>query len=95
MFYSIYFILFHGGFLSTGSGSFFSSLLLCRIIDIACCIAMVLISLKVCLMIFYGILNFSSKFFIKDMCVVALPLAIMTINSSTFHPLFAMLFISQ
>ena len=41
-------ILFYVGFLSNGSDSLFSSLLLCRIIDIACCIAMVLISLKVC-----------------------------------------------
>ena len=43
----------------------FSSLFLCRIIDIACCIAMVLISVTVCLVIVsFGILNFSSKIFI-------------------------------
>ena len=46
-------ILFYVRFLSTGSGSLFSSLLLCRIIDIACCIAMVLISLKVCVIVFF------------------------------------------
>ena len=84
------FIVFYVGYLSTGSGSFFSSLFLCRIIDIACCIAMVLISLKVCLMIFSGILNFSSKIFIERMCVVALVLAVMTINGFTFHPLLVM-----
>ena len=63
-------ILFYIGFLSTGSLSLFSSLLLCRIIDIACCIAMVLISLKVCLIVFSGILNFSSKIFIEEMCAI-------------------------
>ena len=78
------------GYLSTSSGSLFSSLLLCRIIDIACCIAMVLISLKVCLMVFSGILNFSSKIFIEGMCVVALAPTVMTINGSTFHPLLEM-----
>ena len=78
------------GYLSTDSGSLFLSLLLCRIVDIACCIAMVLISLKVCLMIFSGILNFSSKIFIEGMCVVALAPAVMTINGSTFHPLLVM-----
>ena len=65
-----------------------------RIIDIACCIAMVLISLKVCLIVFSGILNFCSKIFIEGMCVVALALAVMTINDSTFHPLLVMLSIS-
>ena len=78
------------GYLSTGTDSLFSSLLLCRIIDIACCIAMVLISLKVCLMVFSGILKFSSKSFIEGMCVVALAPAVMTINGSTFHPLLVM-----
>ena len=67
---------------------------LCRIIDIACCIAMVFISLKVCSIVFYGILNFSSKIFIEGMYLVALALAVMTINGSTFHPLLVMLSIS-
>ena len=52
-------------FLFTSRGSLFSSLFLCRIIDIACCIAMVLISVKVCLTVSFGILNFSSKIFIE------------------------------
>ena len=51
---------------------------------------MVLISLKVCLMVFSGILKFSSKIFIEGMCVVALAPTVMTINGSTFHPLFVM-----
>ena len=78
-------------FLYIDSGSLFSSLLLCRIIDIACCIAMILISLKVCLIVFSGMLNFSSKIFMERMCVVALALAVMAINGSTFHPLLVML----
>ena len=85
LFYCVYV-----GYLSTGSGSLLSSFLLCRIIDIACCITMVLISLKVCLMVFSGILNFSSKIFIEGMYVVALAPAVMTINGSTFHPLLVM-----
>ena len=72
----------------------FSSLLLYRIIDIACCIAIVLISVKVCLIVFSGILNFSSKIFIEGMCVVALAPAMMRISGSTFHPLLVMLSIS-
>ena len=87
-------ILFYVGFLSIGSGSLFSSLLLCRIMDIACCIAMVLISLKVYPIVFFDILNFSSRIFIEDMCVVALAYAVMTINGSTFHLLLMMLSIS-
>ena len=86
--------LFYVGFLSTGRGSLFSSLFLCRIIDIAYCIAIVLISLKVCLIVFSGILNFSSKIFTEGMCVVALALAMMTISGSTFHLLLVLLSIS-
>ena len=87
-------ILFYVGFLSTSSGLLFSSLLLCRIIDIVCGIALVLISLKVCLIVFFSILSFSSKIFIEEMCVVALAHAVMTINGSTFHSLLVMLSIS-
>ena len=74
--------------------SLFSNLLLCRIIDIACCIAMMLISMKVCLIVSFGILNFSSKIFIEGVCVVALAPVVMTISGSTFHPLLVMLSIS-
>ena len=79
----------------SGSGSLFSSLFFFRIIDIACCITMVLISLKVCLIVFSGILNFFSKIFIEGMCVVALVRAMMTINGFTFHPLPVILSISD
>ena len=85
-------VLFYVGFLFTSSGSLFSSFLLCRIIDIAwlCCMAMVLISLQVCLIVFSGILNFSSKIFIEEMCVVALIPTVMTINGSTLYLLLVM-----
>ena len=88
-------VLFYVIFLSTGSGSLISILLLYRNIDIAYCIAMMLISLKVCLIAFSGILNFSFKIFIEGMCMVALAPTVMTINGSTFHPLLVMLFISS
>ena len=72
----------------------FSNLLLYRIIDIACCIAMMLMSMKVCLIVSFGILSFSSKIFIEGVCVVALVLVVMTISGSTSHPLLVMLSIS-
>ena len=50
-----------------------------------------LISLKVFLIVFFSILNFSSKILIEGMCVVALAPAVMTISGSTFHSLLAML----
>ena len=55
---------------------------------------MVLISMKVYLIVSFGILNFSSKIFIERVCVVALAPAVMTISGSTFHPLLVMLPIS-
>ena len=73
----------------------FSNLLLYRIIDIACCIAMVLMSMKVCLIFFVDILSFSSNFFIEGVCVVALASAVLTISGSTFHPLLVMLSIND
>ena len=88
-------ILFYVGFLFIDNGSLFSSLLLCKIINIACCIAVVLISLKVCLVAFSGILSFSSKISIEEMCVIALAPAVMKINGSTFHPLLVMLSIND
>ena len=94
MFCFVLYILFYDGFLSTGSGSLFSSLLLYRIIDIVCCIFMMLISLKVYLLVLFGILNFSFRIFIEGMYVVALVLAVMTFNDSIFHPLLAKLSIS-
>ena len=55
---------------------------------------MVLISMKVCLIVSFDILNFSSKIFIEGVCVVDLAPAVMTISGSTFHPLLVMLSIS-
>ena len=60
----------------------------------ACCIAMVLISMKVCFKVSFGILNFSSSILIEGVCVVALAPAVMTISGSTFHPILVMLSIS-
>ena len=71
----------------------FSIFLLCRIIDPACCMAMVLISLNVCLMVVSGILRFVSRSFIEGMWVVPLALAVMTMSGSIFQPNSAMLFI--
>ena len=51
--------------MSVGSGSLFSILLLCRIMDIAYCVAIVLISSNVYLMFIFGILNITSMFFIE------------------------------
>ena len=80
--------------MSIGRGSLFSIFLLCKIIDIAWCVAMVLISLKVSFIDGLGILNFSSIIFIKGMCGVALAPTVITISGSTFHPLFFTLSIS-
>ena len=55
---------------------------------------MVLISMKVCLIVSFGILNFSSKIFIEGVCVVALAPVVMTISGSIFHALLVMLSIS-
>ena len=45
------------GCVFVGSGSLFSILLLCRTMNMACCMAMTLISSNVCLMLILGILN--------------------------------------
>jgi hypothetical protein len=62
--------------------------------DMAYCIAMVLMFLKVFRMDGIGILNLSSNSFIDGMCVVALAPAIMTISGSIFQPRVAILSIS-
>jgi hypothetical protein len=84
----------YGGSGFWGSGWWFSILLLWRRIDIAYCIAMVLIFLKVFLMVAIGILKLVSSAFIDGMWAVALAPAVMTISGSIFHPLEAMLAIS-
>ena len=80
--------------MSLGSGSLFSILLLRRIMDRACCMAMTLISSNVYLMLSLGILNVVSILSIERMCVAALAHAMMTISESTFHPLLIKLFIN-
>ena len=57
----------------------------------ACCIAMVFMSMKVFFKVFFRILNFSSNILIKGVCIVALAPAVMTISGSIFHPLLLML----
>ena len=71
-----------------GSGLLFSILLLCRIMDTTCWMAMMLIATNVYLILSLGILNVVSIFSIEGMCVVALALVVMIINGSTFQPLF-------
>jgi hypothetical protein len=72
---------------SVGSGSLFSILLLCRIMDIAYCMAITLISSNVCLMFILGILNIISILFIEGVCVAAQAPAVMTISGFAFQPL--------
>ena len=60
--------------------------------NIAWCVAMVIILLKVLLMVFLRILKKKLMIFTEEMCVVALAPALITISSSTFHPLLLMLF---
>ena len=79
----------YGGFISIGCDLLFSIPFLCKIIDIACCVAMVH------LRAFFGILNFFSMINIGEICVVAFALVVMAINGSTFHPLFVMLFMKS
>ena len=75
-----------------GKGWLYSIFLLCRIIDMACCIVMVLISLNVCLMVVSGILKFVSRSFIEGACVVPIAHIVMTMSGSIFHPKSIMLF---
>lgn len=79
-----------GGYTSVGVGSPFSIFLLCSIMDMAWCIAILFISLKVFLMGFIGILTLVSRIFIEGMYVDALAPAVITISGSTIHPLFLM-----
>ena len=58
--------------MSNGGGSLFSIILLCRIMDIAYCMMMTLISSNVYLRLSLGILNVISIFSIEGMYVVAL-----------------------
>ena len=62
--------------------------------DIAYCMAMVLMFLKVLRMDDIGSLNLSSSNFIDGMCVVALAHVVITMSGSIFHPRAAMFSIS-
>ena len=86
-----FFFHFKFHFLSTGRGSLFSNLLLCKIIDMACCIAMVFMSMTVSFVVLFGIFNCSSNILIEGLCVFAIAPAVMTSTGSTFHPLLLML----
>ena len=59
--------------------------------NIASCIAMLFISLKVCLISLSRILNLPLRLFMEGICMVALVPTIMTIKGSTFHTLFVKL----
>ena len=54
--------------------------------DIAYCMAMVLMFLKVLRMAGIGSLNLSSSIFIDGMCVAALAPAVITMSGSIFQP---------
>ena len=77
--------------MSIGIGSLFSIILLCKITDIAYCMAMTLIASNVFLMLCLGILNIDSMLSIEGICVAAVTPAVMTISGSTFHLLLAIL----
>ncbi|KAG0597390.1 hypothetical protein M758_UG334300 [Ceratodon purpureus] len=82
------------GDLISGNGWWVYILLLWRRIDMAYCMAIVFMFLKVFLMVGKGILKLSTSSFIDGMCVVALAPAVMTIGGSTFHPLAVILAIN-
>lgn len=71
---------------SIGIDWLFSIRLVCKRIDPAYCIAIVFITLKMCLIAVSDNLNFSSSCFIDGTCVVPLAPAAMTMSGSTFHP---------
>ena len=71
--------------MSIGSGLLFFIILMYRIMDIAYCMAMMLISSSVYLMISLGILSVGSILSIEGVCVVALAPTVMTISGFTFH----------
>ena len=85
-----YLILFYsydyGGSNVSGNDWCFCILLFWKTIDMAYCMAMVFMFLKVFLTVGMDILKLSLSSFIDGMCVVALALAVMTIRGWTFHP---------
>jgi hypothetical protein len=73
-------------FYSIGIAWLFSIRLLCRRIELAYCMALVFITLNVCLTEVSDILNVCSSCFIDGACVVPLAPTVMTISGSIFHP---------
>ena len=57
----------------------------------ACCIAMVFMSMTVSFVVLFGIFNCSSNILIEGLCVFAIAPTVMTSTGSTFHPLLLML----
>ena len=80
--------------MSIGSGLLFSILLLCKIMDIACYMAMTLIASNVYLMLNLGILNIVSILSIEWICIAVLAHVVMTTTESTYQPLLTPLSIS-
>ena len=64
-----YFLLVYRKFMPIDNGLLFSIHFLCRIIDIAYCVTMIFILLKVYLITFLEIWNFSSIIYIEGMCI--------------------------
>ena len=73
--------------MSIGSGSLFSIFMLCKIMDIACCMAMTLIASNVYLKLNLWILNVFPILSIGGICVVALAPAMTTTSGYTFQPM--------
>ena len=82
-------------YVSSGIGSLFSITLLCKIMDIAYFMAMIVIASNVFLMLCLGTLNYVSMLSIEGICVAALTPAMMTISGYIFQPLLAILSINS
>ena len=79
---------------SVGIAWLFSIRLLCSRIELACCMAVMLISLNVIFTELLGSLDVSSICFIDGPCVLPLAPAVMTISGSIFQPCCVMSLIS-
>ena len=77
---------FYGVSCVSGRAWLFSIFRLCNSMDMACCMAMVLMFLKVFLIGSMGILKVSASIFIDGINVVARAPAVRTIRGSTFQP---------
>jgi hypothetical protein len=82
----IYNLVIRGGLVFDEEVGDFQSFFLWRRMDMAYCMAMVLMFLKVFWMDDIGSLNLSSSSFIDGMCVAALAPAVITMSGSIFQP---------